>query len=193
MAVHTHTPTPVPAPVPAPPFVAEAERERPIAQWGARVAARLIDWVIVLVPAAIVALVIALVWIGGQALDGLRDGSVAWRNFVIIFSVVYFLILTVYDTVLVKGRRRTFGKSLLKLEVAPADNGGRPGPIPVASIIARSAVLNIGSLTMALGWAAVVFIGPFAVLAVVIWPLWDRPNHQGAHDKVARTVVVRAN
>ncbi|MFC3994512.1 RDD family protein [Nocardiopsis sediminis] len=181
------------APVPVPPPPASGvEPERPVAPWGARAAARIIDWVIVLVPASIVALIIALVWIGGQALDGLRDGSVIWRNFVIIFSVVNFLILTIYDTVLVKGRRRTFGKSLMKLEVAPADSGGRPGPIPVSSIIARSAVLNIGSLTMALGWVAVIFLGPFALLAVALWPLWDGPRCQGLHDKVARTMVVRA-
>jgi uncharacterized RDD family membrane protein YckC len=158
------------------------------AAWGLRVAARLIDWLLLLVPAAIAAALVAAAWVGIQALSGQSSGVAG--HFTNIFSVVYFLILTVYDSVAVTKRRRTFGKRLIGLVVAPADGGGRQGPIPVASVVARAAVLNVATLAAALDFWVEALVLPAAVVAIALWPLWDARG-QGLHDKVARTVVLR--
>ncbi|MBB6171119.1 putative RDD family membrane protein YckC [Nocardiopsis mwathae] len=160
---------------------------RPPATWLRRTGARLVDLVLVMVPSAVAAGIVGLVWLGALALGG---GAKA-ENFFIIFCVCYFLILVGYDAVNVARRRRTAGKKLLDLEVAPREGGGHPGPIPIASIVARAAVFHVWVLFWWIpGWNVVA--GILFLVFCVLWPLWSRPYGQGVHDHVARTIVVHS-
>ncbi|MDA0566412.1 RDD family protein [Streptomonospora sp. S1-112] len=159
---------------------------RPLSDWWRRVAARLIDGVAITLPIAAVAFVVSLTFAGAQALSGGTSAT----SVSIIYGIVAFVLSVVYETVCVKRWRRTLGKHLLKLEVAPVRGAGRPGPIPVLSMVARGCVLNLPMLvTYSTGWSVTLLSA--VTLACYLWPLWDRPNRQGVHDKVAGTVVVR--
>ncbi|CAM3735312.1 RDD family protein [Nocardiopsis gilva] len=163
----------------------QSEPPRPPAAWLRRAGARLVDVVLVMIPAAIVAAIVGLVWFGALALGG----SAKAQNFFIIFCVCYYLILVVYDAVNVARKRRTVGKKLLGLEVAPQDGEGRPGPIAITSIVARAAVFHLWVLFWWIpGWNWVVSI--LFLVFCALWPLRARPYPQGIHDRVARTIVV---
>lgn len=161
-----------------------------LAQWWQRALARAIDGLIVGSPIAIVAFIVSLVWAGAQSLSGYGDA--VERNSEIVYGAIAFILLVVYETIFLTRRRRTLGKFLMNLQVAPLNGGGLPGPIPVASIAARAALFNLPLLTfwsMGAGMTAVVLL----FVPCSLLPLWDKPNRQGLHDKLAGTVVVRTD
>ncbi|WP_052745489.1 RDD family protein [Allosalinactinospora lopnorensis] len=162
----------------------------PLAGWVRRAVARLVDWTVVAVPTGVAAALIGFVWIGAQAVIAGYGESAISRNFGLIFSVCCFVVLVGYDTVSVKKQRRTIGKRLMGLEVAPLSSAGHRGPIPVASMVARAALLNLVFLFM---WSPRVFALAWLLFVVFIalWPLWSGPNRQGMHDRLAGTLVVR--
>lgn len=161
-----------------------------LATWGQRAVARIIDEIAVAIPASVAGVAVGFMLAGGQFLFGDHTGDAISRNFAIIFYVCLFLGYTAYDAVCVKKWRRTFGKRLMRLQVAPSDGAGRQGPIPVASITARAALFHVPALTYwSTGWMVIAFL--LFLVFCVFWPLWDKPNRQGMHDKLARTVVVR--
>ncbi|GAA1987307.1 hypothetical protein GCM10009799_11120 [Nocardiopsis rhodophaea] len=163
------------------------EAPRQPAPWMRRAGARLVDVILVMIPAAVVAAIVALVWLGAQALVG---GATS-ESYFIIFCVCYYLILVGYDAVSVARKRRTAGKKLLGLEVAPQDAEGRPGPIPITAIVARAAVFHLWVLFWWIpGWKWVV--GVLFLVLCALWPLRARPYPQGVHDRVARTIVVHS-
>ncbi|MBB4932456.1 putative RDD family membrane protein YckC [Lipingzhangella halophila] len=167
-----------------------ADGRYPLASWSQRATARLIDWVVVAIPAGIVGMLIGFVWIGAQTMVAGYGTSTIGRNFWLIFAVCSFVVATAYETVCVKQWRRTVGKWIMSLEVAPLSAGGHRGPIPVASMMARAALLSVMFLFVwneALQAVAFLFVAVF----VALWPLWDGPRRQGMHDKLAGTVVVR--
>lgn len=168
-----------------------ANGELPVANWGQRAAARLVDWVVVAFPAGIAAMLIGFLWSGAQTLVAGYASSTVGRNFWLIFAVCCFVAFAAYDSVCVKRWRRTIGKWAMGLEVAPVAGGGRQGPIPVASMVARAAVVNVGFLTIWSGGLMLTVWLLFAVF-VALWPVWDAPNRQGMHDKLAATVVIRS-
>ncbi|MDA2808117.1 RDD family protein [Nocardiopsis suaedae] len=163
-----------------------APSRSPLASWGPRFLARLIDILVVVVPALLIGAVLALMLTGLLALIG-RGGLET--SFAILNSVAAFVLGTAYEAVSVTRWRMTLGMRVLGLRVAPLSGAGYPGPLPVMASVARGALL----------WSPVIFgfsapaMWTLAVLALVLfglWPLWDRPNRQGLHDKVAGTVVL---
>ncbi|TQN31309.1 RDD family protein [Haloactinospora alba] len=170
---------------------ASGQRQR-LASWPQRVAARLIDGVVLALPTVLVVLLTMFLvstarWIAG---DGFSSGEGAS----ILTGVVLFLVLTVYDTVCVRKWRRTLGKHLLGIEVAPLAGAGWQGPIPVASMLARAALLHLWALLCySLPFALAVLVAAAAAVFLALWPTWDRPNRQGWHDKLGGTVVVRTS
>ncbi|NYI98881.1 putative RDD family membrane protein YckC [Streptomonospora nanhaiensis] len=184
-----HEPLPPYRPVPggAGP-AADPSGRRPLADWWRRVWARVIDGVAVTLPIAVLGFIVSLTFAGAQALSG----GFSETSFSIVYGIVTFVLSVVYETVCVKRWRRTLGMHLMGLEVAPVRGAGRPGPIPVLSMIARASVLNLPTLvSYSTGWTITVGVG--VILACYLWPLWDRPNRQGLHDKIAATVVVRTD
>ncbi|RNL85218.1 RDD family protein [Halostreptopolyspora alba] len=163
----------------------------PVANWGQRVVARLFDWIVVAIPAGVAAMLIGFLWSGAQTLIAGYGSSAVVRNFWLIFAVCCFVAFVAYDSVCVKRWRRTLGKRAMGLEVAPVAGGGRQGPIPVASMVARAAVVNVVFLAT---WSSGLMVTVWLLFAVFValWPLWDTPNRQGVHDKLAGTVVIRS-
>ncbi|MDT0303123.1 RDD family protein [Streptomonospora wellingtoniae] len=186
---HRPHPPPYVPPAEAVGPVGEQERYR-LASWGRRAVARTVDGLAVGVPVAVLAVLVSLVWAGAQSLSGY--GEAVERNSGIVYGLVGFVMFVAYETVCVHRWRRTLGKHLMGLRVAPLDGAGRQGPIPVASMAARAAVFNLANLAAgSAGWAFLCLM--LMLVPCVLWPLWDRPNRQALHDKVAGTVVVRTD
>ncbi|WP_017541740.1 RDD family protein [Nocardiopsis halophila] len=166
--------------------VSSAPERLPLASWGPRALGRLVDTVVVALPAFLVAALLGLMMTGMLALAGGRDLS---SSFGILTSVAAFLTGAAYEAVCITRWRMTLGMRLAGLRVGPLAGAGYPGPLPVMASAARGALL----------WGPVIFafsapaMGALALLGAVLfglWPLWDRPNRQGLHDKVAGTVVL---
>lgn len=141
-----------------------------LASWGRRLAAILIDYLIVLAPAAVGIVLIAL--------DNFDNGvtPVAIVGLVILFASItvgqalYFTILNGNE------RGQTYGKRALGIRVIDVGEGG---PIGYGRSFARWGVPFVINL-----------IFGFFSLIDDLWPLWDARN-QALHDKFANSIVVR--
>jgi uncharacterized RDD family membrane protein YckC len=160
-------------PIPQP----QGRRGQPLAGWGSRLAAYLIDGLILLVPAVILTIVVVAIAAGSDT------GAIVTG----IFSFFAYLVVAfIYAPVLMarEGPRngQTWGKQAMDIRVV-RDNGQ----------------------TMSFGWAALREIAVKG-LAVTIassiipfipwflnffWPLWDDEN-RALHDMICSTHVVRA-
>ena len=142
--------------------------EQQLASWGRRLAALLVD-VVVLVVAISVALVAA-----GMPADELRDRV---ENGETLLVIVLFLIPeAIYYTWMVGSRSQTVGKMALGIKIVDAESRA-----PIGYLRAFRRWLSTAAMR-ALFW----------IPAIVdhLWPLRDRRN-QALHDKFARSVVVR--
>ena len=142
--------------------------EQQLASWGRRLAALLVD-VIVLVVAISVALLAA-----GMPADELRDRV---ENGETLLVIVLFLIPeAIYYTWMVGSRSQTVGKMALGIKIVDAESRA-----PIGYLRAFRRWLSTAAMR-ALFW----------IPAIVdhLWPLRDRRN-QALHDKFARSVVVR--
>jgi uncharacterized RDD family membrane protein YckC len=134
---------------------------RPLAAWGQRLGAFLIDEVFIRVVAS--SAVFAL---------GLRHqfgGRVLW----LLRAVGYYAVLNGSEM------GQTFGKRLFGIQVRDATGDG--GTIGVGRAGMRFVTVGL--------FRIVLFFGLFTVLDG-LWPLWD-PRRQALHDKIAGSVVVR--
>lgn len=143
-----------------------------LASWGRRLAAIIIDYLLLFIPAAIGIVLIAL--------DNFSDGI---APVAIVGLVILGLTLTVgqaaYFTILNGNERsQTFGKRALGIRVIDERVGG---PIGYGRSFGRWAVPFV-----------VNFLCGFFSIIDGLWPLWDARN-QALHDKVANSVVVRVN
>ncbi|RKS07714.1 RDD family protein [Nocardiopsis sp. Huas11] len=167
---------------------AAGEGPYPLAPWTSRALARLVDLVVVGLPALLVALVLSLAVVGLRAVGA---GGYRGDHFASLLAVVFFVVHTGYETVSVALWRQTLGKRVVGLKVAPVAAAGRLAPIPAGAVTARAALYGLPVLLLPLpGWlwwpvflAALVCIGGMAY--------WDRPNRQGLHDRIAGTVVLK--
>ena len=140
-----------------------------LASWGRRLAAILIDDLIILIPGAI-GLGLFL------AADSSNLTALAVVGIVLVFAsitvgqAVYFTILNGNE------RGQTYGKRLLGIRVIDEAAGG---PIGYGRSFGRWAVPAVVNF----------FCGFFSIIDG-LWPLWDDRN-QALHDKVAKSVVIR--
>jgi uncharacterized RDD family membrane protein YckC len=140
-----------------------------LASMRARVGARLVDIVLVLVP------YLALVALFARLDDRTGGGLPLW-----VFGLA-LLVGAVYEIPLVWRRGWTVGKRMLGLSVVRLDDGGRPGLWPsVVRFGIPGLIVTVPSPVVA----------SLAVL-VVLSAGWN-PRRQGFHDRMAGTVVVRA-
>jgi uncharacterized RDD family membrane protein YckC len=150
---------------------------RPLATWGSRVGATLIDWLILLVPVAIlVAIVIGVA--AGSDTGAIVTGVLGFLSYLVV-ALVYAPLL------MARGGERngqTWGKQLLNITVVR--DSGQPMSFGWA------ALREIAVKGLALGIAgSVIPIIPYFLN--YFWPLWDDEN-QALHDKIVSTHVVRA-
>jgi uncharacterized RDD family membrane protein YckC len=139
-----------------------------LASWGRRLAALLLDAVI------LGAIVLTTLLAAGVSLEQVNDTVFEGSSLTVI--ALFVLPEAIYDTVMIGSRKQTLGKMALGIAVIDAES--RAG-IGYPRAFTRW-------LTTAALWAL------FTIPGVVdhLWPLRDRRN-QTFHDKLARSVVVR--
>ncbi|GAA2798737.1 RDD family protein [Streptomyces showdoensis] len=152
----------------------------PLAETGRRVAARIIDWLIIAVPLAIIGIPFDVYQRAtdsdndfGDTVNSLNGGGQ------LVFQLITIVAYVGYDTLMTAKRGQTLGKKWLKLRVAMLNDGSTP------------------SMNTSLIRAIVLWL-PALICCACLWPLLllililvDKPYKQGLHDKAAKTVVVQ--
>ena len=156
----------------------------PLASWGKRVAAWLIDGVIVAIVGGIIAWAVTprLSELFSALVSAAEAGDQAkvvdiqnqLTGPVVQFSIVLWLVMTAYCLVFWTTTAQTPGKMALGISVRRA---AQPGPLPVGTALMRRLVPLAGQFV------------PFLSLLDGLWPLWD-DKRQALHDKAAGTQVV---
>ena len=152
---------------------------RPLASWGSRLGAYLIDFLILLIP-----IVILAVLIFGGATD---DGSFgAWVVASILYVLLFAVVVLLYAPLLMvrEGERngQTLGKQFVGIRVV-RDNGE---PFGFGAAALREVVLK--QLAVGVASSIIPFIPWFLNY---FWPLWDDQN-RALHDMAASTHVIQA-
>jgi uncharacterized RDD family membrane protein YckC len=149
----------------------------PLASWGSRVAATLIDWLILLAPAVILGIIVIAIAAGSDT------GAIVTG---ILGFFAYLVVLFIYAPVLMarggKNNGQTWGKRALGIRVV-RDNGQA-----VSFGLAALREIAVKGLLVSLVSAIIPLI-PW--LLDSLWPLWDDEN-RALHDMVVSTHVVRA-
>ncbi|MEU7023441.1 RDD family protein [Streptomyces sp. NPDC046203] len=143
-----------------------------------RIAARVLDWLIVAIP-------LALIGIPFHIYERITEND-DWNNTVnslnggsqLIFQLITIVAYVGYDTVMVARNGQTLGKKWLKLRVAMLNDGSTP---PMNASLVRAFVLWLPALICC------ACLWPLLILILI---LLDKPYKQGLHDKAAKTVVV---
>jgi uncharacterized RDD family membrane protein YckC len=142
---------------------------------GRRLAARVLDTLIVLLGAGVIG---GLGVVLGSVVGDLNEPDAAATVFLIIFGVLALVFLLLYEPVTTWKWGGTLGKLALGVRVVMvADGRGFP-----------SLGVSFGRFLIQIVFRAV----PLGGLLDVLWLTWDRPPYQRLHDKVVSTVVVRA-
>jgi uncharacterized RDD family membrane protein YckC len=151
---------------------------RPLASWGSRVGATLIDWLVLLIPGAILAALLI-----GAYDDDSSVGAIVVTS---MLSVLLWSVLLLFYAPLLMMRRgerngQTLGKQLVGIRVV-RDNGE---PMGFGFAVLRDVVVK----NIAVGIAAsIIPIIPWFLDN--FWPLWDDEN-RALHDMVVSTHVVK--
>jgi uncharacterized RDD family membrane protein YckC len=169
------------------------ERLYPLAGWRTRVVARLIDLVLVALPALLIGLVVTLAWVGVQQVSNGSTQGIEDR-YPVFLSVIWFAFHTGYETFALARRHQTLGKRRMGLKVAPVEGTGSLGAVRITALVVRAALpalpfLFVYLLFFALGWLWWLLVAVMAVLTGGM-AAWNRPNRQGLHDRIAGTVVL---
>ncbi|MCZ7435019.1 RDD family protein [Micromonospora sp. WMMC241] len=185
-------PPPPPGYVPHPPLAppAVAPDGRPLASFGDRLLAWLIDTAVASAVAMVLFLPVFL-WIVFRVVDDLDaagpegpDPAMVWTE--IFFPLLaaelglFLVVLVFYWLYHVEYARRsgqTVGKKVMKLRIVPA----QPGATLTRGMLGKRYLVEFvaGSLV------------PFLSYLDGFWQLWDKPWQQCLHDKFANTVVVK--
>jgi uncharacterized RDD family membrane protein YckC len=149
---------------------AEAVSEAPtrrLAGWWQRVAAQILDGILLALPLIVIAVIVAASGPG-------EDDDAAWGALAIVY-LLSLLLPFIYFTVMHAGARgATFGKRAMGIKVVREDGGQ----------------LGYGKAFGRYGIVVVFWIFVLPALLDYLWPLWDDKN-QALHDKVVGTLVVR--
>ena len=168
-----------------PPAAHPAVHSGPLAGWGRRVGATLLDLLIVGVPALLVTGLLGVGVAGASATDS-DAGLVATIAGVVVSALVFFVIALIYAplTMMRKGTHngQTFGKQVVGIRVIRTS--GEPMDFLFSAL--REVVLK----NLAVGLASSFTFG-IAYLVNFLWPLWDGEN-RALHDMAAATRVVSA-
>jgi uncharacterized RDD family membrane protein YckC len=142
---------------------------RELASWGRRLAALIVDGLI------LGAVIVSAILLGGSTVEELNDLLLEGDTLVLI--TLFIVPEAIYNTVMIGSRNQTLGKMALGIKVVDADDRA-----PIGYVRAFRRWLSTATL-----WAL------FTVPGIVdhLWPLRD-PRNQALHDKFARSIVVRA-
>jgi uncharacterized RDD family membrane protein YckC len=151
---------------------------RPLASWGSRVGATIIDWLVLLIPAAILSALL---------IGGFDEDSTAWE--LIGFSILSFtlwsaIVLLYAPLLMIRGGERngqTLGKQVVGITVV-RDTGEPFGfwYAVLREVVVKNLLVGIAS--------SIIPLIPW--LLDNLWPLWDNEN-RALHDMVVKTHVIR--
>ncbi|MFD3543511.1 RDD family protein [Streptomyces sp. NPDC058662] len=156
----------------------------PLADIGKRIAARLIDVLIIAVPLFLIQLAFGTNRYTVETNEGEDVAEVFTRSYSgsgLIMTLISIVAYVGYDWWFTKKDGRTLGKKAMGLRVAMLNDGTVP---PSGASLSRAALLWLPTLICCF------CLWP---IALIISILVDKPYKQGLHDKVAKTVVVRSN
>lgn len=174
---------------------------QPLASYGQRVGAFLLDWLFQLVLAGLFGSYFLVKAFSryldsftsamqqaqaGQQPDYTQVANSIDRGQLMLYTLTAVVVFAVYQGVFLSRAGRTPGKMIVGLSVRLRE---RPGPLP-ASAVARRVGLPV--VLFLFGLVPVPLLGLLGFLTRVLdllWPSWDG-SRQALHDKVAGTVVV---
>jgi len=185
------------------PALPTAPDGRPLAGWGSRLGAYVIDSLVV----GAVATVLGIPWwiqvVRAYAafLDELTSAAEAGRTPatdsldlyadiagpLVVLTLITLVVGLVYHAAQLRVRGSTLGMRAVGIEVCTWEQRG--GQLPWRAVLVRWATFyGVGILSVVpfLGWLVSLY-----VILAGLWPLWDG-RRQGLHDKAAGTVVVRS-
>jgi uncharacterized RDD family membrane protein YckC len=151
---------------------------RPLASWGSRLGATLIDWLVLLIPGAILSVLL---------ISGFDADSSVWAivGYSMLSILIWSAVLLLYAPVLMnrQGERngQTLGKQVVGIRVIR--DSGEPFGFwwaVLREVVVKNLAVGIASSIIPLiPW----FLNYF-------WPLWDDEN-RALHDMVCKTHVIR--
>jgi uncharacterized RDD family membrane protein YckC len=150
---------------------------RPLASWGSRVGAQLLDALILVIPSAILIALVLGVFLAGSDVGGVITAIIAFFLYIVV-ALFYAPVLMARE-----GARngQTWGKQILGITVI-RDNGQQ---IDLGFGFLREFVVK----NLLFGVVGGFFAG-IPTLVDYLWPLWDDEN-RCLHDMVVSTHVVR--
>ncbi|MGW5398953.1 RDD family protein [Streptomyces sp. NPDC003952] len=156
----------------------------PLADFGKRLAARIIDLLIIAVPLFVIQLLAGdrnrYTVKTNEGEDVTEVITKSYSGSGLVMTLISIVAYVGYDWWFVKKNGQTLGKKWMGLRVAMLNDGSVPQS---NAALSRAAVLWLPTLICCF------CLWP---IALVISVLVDKPYKQGLHDKVAKTVVVRA-
>lgn len=148
----------------------------PYAGYWARVGGWLIDWVILLVVGYIIEIVFSAGHIAWVNVHNSSNNTTAHVS--VAAPIVQVLVVILYGAFFCgSSRGQTIGMMAVGVRAVDRDNGQ---PIGFARALGRGAFEYLMFIIVGIGW-----------VLDMLWPAWDR-RHQTLHDKVTRTIVVKA-
>lgn len=146
-----------------------------LASPGARFGARVVDFVLMLV----FAIVIAFGFLGG--LSGVDDGgdAVIAAGSLVLLPFVFGAVGIIYEVALIATKGQTLGKMAANVKVIRADNG---------EVVGWGKSIGRWIIPAVLG--VIPFFGLLLSLLVYVSLTWDQAR-QGWHDKAAGTLVIK--
>lgn len=176
----------VPVGYPARPLVPTGPGGAPLADVGSRVAAFVLDGLVLAGPVLVLELLLVIPAFA-LLLPDLEDPNAGGGEVGLFFAVflgitvvliavvvvMYYLYFVIYQ--LRKGQ--TVGKRVAKIRIVSAVDGS---PMTKRQAVRRFVVGHLSG-----------FLAPYFNYADGLWMLWDKPYRQCLHDKVAETVVVK--
>ena len=150
---------------------------QPLASWGSRLGAYLIDALILLIPAVVLTLIVVAIAAGSDT------GAIVTG---ILGFLAYLVVVLAYAPLLMArqgaNNGQTWGKQMMSIR-AVRDNGQ-----PMSFGWAALREVAVKGLAV---WIASSIIPLIPWFLNFFWPLWDDEN-QALHDKIVSTHVVRA-
>ncbi|MFI5616909.1 RDD family protein [Streptomyces sp. NPDC051567] len=154
----------------------------PLADFGKRLAARVVDAILVAVPLFLIQLAFGTKRYTVETNQGEDVTEIFTKSYSgsgLVMTLISILAYVGYDWWFTKKDGRTLGKRAMGLRVAMLNDGSVPHS---NAALTRAAVLWLPTLICCF------CLWP---IALVISILVDKPYKQGLHDKVAKTVVVK--
>jgi uncharacterized RDD family membrane protein YckC len=161
---------------------------QPLADFGTRALAYIIDVAIVSAVAMVVAVPVMVIFFVtklngldpyGPEPDAFRDFLVPLLLLEVGLLLLILVIYYVYDVEMLHRSGQTVGKRAMKIRVVPIDPAAK---LTRGMAAKRYLVEFVGGIVI-----------PFFSYVDGLWQLWDKPYQQTLHDKFAQTVVIKVS